>query len=111
MADNSNIAYVNDDAFNDTVLKSKIPVLVDFWATWCKPCAMIAPVLEELAPQYKDKVKFVKMDIEKNKATPAKYHVMSIPTLLIFKNGEPVVNIVGFRPKAELQKNLDSVSG
>lgn len=102
---------ITDSNFNETVLKSDIPVLVDFWATWCRPCAMIAPVLDDLAKEYGGRIKFTKLDVDQNQKTAAQYHVMSIPTILIFKKGEPVTNIVGLRPKAELKKNLDAVLG
>ena len=102
---------VNDSNFEQMVLKSKKPVLVDFWATWCKPCLAVAPMLEELANEYSDKVNFVKLDIDHSPKTPAKYSIMSIPTLLIFKNGAPVSHIVGLRPKGELKRNLDAALG
>ena len=100
---------IDDSSFYQTVIKSDIPVLVDFWATWCRPCAMIAPILDELAKEYSDKVKFTRLDVDQNTTTAAKYHIMSIPTLIIFKNGEPAAHVVGFRPKAELKKSLDAV--
>ncbi len=102
---------VDDSNFDQTVLKSKQPVLVDFWATWCKPCQMVAPVLDELAKEYTGKVNFVKMDVDQNPKTPAKFNVMSIPTILIFKNGKPVSHTVGFRPKEELKRNLEAALG
>lgn len=99
---------VTDSDFDQSVLKADKPVVVDFWATWCKPCLMVAPILDELAEEYSDRVKFVKLDVDQNPGTASKYGVMSIPTLLIFKNGEPINHLVGFRPKQELQRNLDS---
>jgi thioredoxin 1 len=102
---------VNDSNFDQTVLQAEIPVLVDFWATWCAPCRMVAPVVEELATEYEGKVNFAKLDVDQNPKTASKYSVMSIPTLIVFKNGEPVSHVVGFRPKAELKQNLDSVLG
>ena len=102
---------VDDSTFEQIVLKANKPVLVDFWATWCKPCLAVAPILEELANEYTDKVNFVKMDIDHSPKTPAKYSIMSIPTLLIFKNGAPVSHLVGLRPKGELKKNLDAALG
>ncbi|MBM2825009.1 MAG: thioredoxin [Dehalococcoidales bacterium] len=102
---------VNDTDFEPVVLKSKQPVLVDFWATWCKPCLMVAPIVEELATEYSGKVSFVKVDVDQNPKTAAKYNVMSIPTLLVFKNGQPVSHIVGFRPKAELKRTLEAALG
>ncbi len=102
---------VNDTEFEPVVLKSKQPVLVDFWATWCRPCLMVAPIVEELATEYSGKVSFVKLDVDQNPKTAAKYNVMSIPTLLVFKNGQPVSHIVGFRPKEELKRTLEAALG
>ncbi len=99
---------IDDSQFEKVVLKSDKPVLMDFWAPWCRPCLMVAPVVEDLAEQYGDRINFVKMDVDQNPKTASKYGVMSIPTLIIFKNGEPVTNIVGFRPKDELKKSLDA---
>ncbi|MFC1916734.1 thioredoxin [Chloroflexota bacterium] len=99
---------VADSNFDQIVLQSKMPVLVDFWAAWCGPCRMVAPIVEELAEEYEGRISFAKLDVDQNPKTAASYSVMSIPTLLIFKNGEPVSNIVGFRPKAELKRSLDA---
>jgi thioredoxin 1 len=99
---------VNDSNFSQIVLQAKTPVLVDFWAAWCAPCRMVAPVVEELAKEYEGKVSFVKLDVDQNPRTASQYGIMSIPTLLIFKNGAPVSNIVGFRPKADLKRSLDT---
>jgi thioredoxin 1 len=102
---------VDDSNFEQVVLHAKKPVLVDFWATWCKPCLMVAPILDELAEEYNDKINFVKLDVDHNPKTAANYGIMSIPSLLIFKNGQPVSNVVGARPKAELKRNLENVLG
>jgi len=99
---------VTDDTFESTVLKAKLPVLVDFWAPWCSPCRMVAPLVEELSTEYEGKVVFVKFDVDENPKMASKYGIMSIPTLLIFKGGNPVSHIVGFRPKSELRKSLDA---
>ena len=99
---------VNDSNFGQMVLQAKTPVLVDFWAAWCAPCRMVAPVVEELAKEYEGKVSFTKLDVDQNPRTASQYGIMSIPTLLIFKNGAPVSNIVGFRPKADLKRSLDA---
>jgi thioredoxin 1 len=99
---------VNDSNFEQIVLQAKTPVLVDFWAAWCGPCRMVAPIVEELAGEYADKVTVAKLDVDQNPKTASQYGVMSIPTLLIFKDGAPVSNIVGFRPKADLKRNLDA---
>jgi thioredoxin 1 len=100
---------VNDSNFDQMVLQAKTPVLVDFWAAWCGPCRMVAPLVEELAGEYEGKVTMVKLNVDENPQIASQYGIMSIPTLLIFKNGAPVSNIVGFRPKAELQRSLDAV--
>ena len=99
---------VTDGTWDSNVLKSDKPVLVDFWAPWCGPCRMVAPIVEELADEYAGKVQFAKLNTDDNPATAAKYGIRSIPTLLVFKNGEPVGQIVGFRPKSDLQKRLDA---
>ena len=99
---------VDDSNFDQMVLKSKKPVLVDLWATRCKPCQMIAPILDELAEEYNGRINFVKIDVDQSPKTATKYGIMSIPALIIFKKGEPVSNIVGFRPKEELKKSLDA---
>ncbi|MBI2288704.1 MAG: thioredoxin, partial [Chloroflexi bacterium] len=91
------------------VLKADKPVLVDLWATWCKPCLMVAPIIDELAEEFSGRISFVKVDVDQNPKTASRYGIMSIPTLLIFKNGEPVSHIVGVRPKAELKRNLNAV--
>lgn len=100
---------VNDSNFDQTVLQSKTPVLVDFWAVWCGPCHMVAPVVEELAGEYEGKVTFAKLNVDENPKTASQYGIMSIPTLLIFKDGAPISNIIGFRPKPELKKSIDAV--
>ena len=96
-------------SFNDVVLQSDTPVLVDFWATWCKPCLMVAPILDELAEEYDGQVMFTKVDLDQNQKIAANYGIMSIPALIIFKDGEPVANVIGARPKAELKKLVESV--
>jgi len=99
---------VSDNTFDQEVLKSSRPVLVDFWAPWCGPCRMVAPVVEELAREYDGKVEFVKLNTDDNPNTAVKYGIRSIPTLLVFKGGEPVGQIVGFRPKSDLKQRLDA---
>jgi thioredoxin 1 len=100
---------LDDATFEQQVLKSKTPVLVDFWAPWCRPCLMAAPVREELAKEYTGKLTFAKIDVDQNAKTAAKYSIMSIPNLIIFKDGKPVSQIVGYKPKAELKQALDAV--
>jgi len=102
---------VDDGNFDQTVLQSKTPVLVDFWAPWCRPCIMTAPVLEELAEEYTGKIIIAKLDVDQNPKTAAQYKIMAIPNLIIFKNGQPASQIVGYKPKAELKRDLDAALG
>lgn len=102
------IVHITDDGFESDVLKSDKPVLVDYWATWCGPCKMIAPILEEIAGEYSDKIKVCKMDIDANQQTPAKYGIRGIPTLMLFKNGEVEATKVGALSKSQLAAFLDS---
>ena len=98
------VGKTSDASFEADVLKSAEPVVVDFWAEWCGPCRMIAPALEEISGQVGDKVKIVKLNVDENPNTAAKYGIMSIPTLLLFKNGEIASRQVGAAPKAKLQQ-------
>ena len=102
---------IDDSNFDQMVLQSQKPVVVDLWAAWCRPCQMVAPILDELAEEYEGRINFVKVDVDQNPKTATKYGIMSIPTLLIFKNGEPITHIIGFRPKAELKRSLDAALG
>ena len=102
-----NIIHVSDDSFEQEVLQSDKPVLIDYWAEWCGPCKMIAPVLAELADEYADKVQIAKLNIDDNPATPPKYGIRGIPTLMLFKNGEGEATKVGAVSKAQLASFLD----
>lgn len=101
------IVEVTDANFDQDVLKSDKPVLVDFWATWCGPCRAIAPIVEELATEFQGKVKVGKMDVDSNQATPMRYKVTGIPTLLVFKGGQVVEQLVGYRPKDAIAQVLN----
>ncbi len=99
---------VDDANFDQIVSHAKMPVLVDFSAPRCRPCAMIAPLLEELAEEYSNRLIIAKLNVDQNAKTTAKYGIMNIPNLIIFKNGKPVSQIVGFKPKRELERELDA---
>jgi len=101
------ITYVTDANFEQEVLKSQAPVLVDFWAEWCGPCKMIAPVLEEIAGEYGGKLKIAKLNIDENPATPPKYGIRGIPTLMLFKNGNVEATKVGAVSKSQLSAFID----
>jgi len=100
---------LSDKDFAQEVLRSDQVALVDFWATWCGPCQMIAPALEKLDKEYNGKIKICKMNIDENRAVAAKYQVLSIPTLLFFKQGKVAVQLVGARPESEIKKVVDSL--
>ncbi|MEJ2211420.1 MAG: thioredoxin [Anaerolineae bacterium] len=97
---------VTDQTFEQVVLQAQMPTVVDFWAVWCGPCKMIAPALEQIADEYADQLQVAKLDVDHNNESAMKYGVMSIPTLILFKGGEPVERIVGFMPKEKLLAKL-----
>lgn len=102
----SDLLYVTDETFDTEIVKSEIPAMVDFWADWCGPCKMVAPAVEELASQYKGKIKIAKMDVDKNRATPAKFGIRNIPTLIFFKGGQVAHTIIGAQPKSYIEQEL-----
>lgn len=103
-----NIVYIADDSFDTEVIQSDLPVLVDFWADWCTPCKQIAPILEEISSEYAGKVKIAKLNIDENTATPPKYKIRGIPTLMLFKDGNLEAQKVGAVTKSQLSAFLDS---
>jgi thioredoxin 1 len=100
------IFEVTDSSFDEEILKSSVPVMVDFWAAWCGPCRALAPIVDELATAYSGKLRVAKMDVDKNAATPNRYNVRGIPTLLIFKDGKLQEQIVGYVPKDTIEKAI-----
>ena len=102
------ISSTSDASFTTDVIEAKLPVLVDFWAPWCGPCKMLAPLLEELSTEYERKLAIVKLDTDANKQTPTKFTVRGIPTLIIFKDGQAVATHSGVMPKSELKAFIDS---
>jgi len=102
------IIHISDQTFEETILKSDKPVLVDFWAEWCGPCKMIAPILDEIAEEYADRIRIAKLNIDENPATPPKYGIRGIPTLMLFKDGNVEATKVGAVSKSQLTAFIDS---
>lgn len=102
------VITLNDSNFDQEVLKSDIPVLVDFWAAWCGPCRMVAPIIEELSSEYSGRVKFAKLDVDANPQKAGQYNIRSIPNMIVFKNGRPVDAIIGAMPKAAIAQRLEA---
>ena len=99
---------VTDETFGEMVLEANLPTIVDFWAVWCVPCKMIAPILEEIAEEHDGKLQVFKLDVDENPETAMRYGVMGIPTLILFKNGQAVEQIQGMRPKAQILSKIES---
>ncbi len=104
------IVHVTDADFGEKVLKNPLPVVVDFWAEWCGPCRMVAPVLDELSGEIGDKAVIAKMNVDENRETPSQYKIHAIPTLIFFKNGKETARIVGIEPKNSIKAKLDAMA-
>ena len=102
------IVHISDDSFEQEVLQSELPVLVDYWAEWCGPCKMIAPILDDVANEYQGKLKVTKLNIDDNSATPPQYGIRGIPTLMLFKNGSPAATKVGALSKGQLAEFIEA---
>jgi thioredoxin 1 len=102
----ADVLEVNDETFDTEIVNADIPAMVDFWATWCGPCKMVAPVVEELAKDYQGKIKVAKMDVDQNRQTPARFGIRNIPTLIFFKGGEVAQTIIGAQPKSAIENEL-----
>jgi thioredoxin 1 len=107
MAQNENVVHISDESFEEEVSQSEVPVLIDYWAPWCGPCKMIAPVLDEIATEYSGRLKVVKLNIDDNPQTPPKYGIRGIPTLMIFKNGQVEATKVGAVSKVQLRAFIE----
>ena len=106
MKNMSEIAEVTDQSFEEKIINSKIPAMVDFWAEWCGPCKTVGPTVEELSKEYKGKINIVKMNVDENRQTTTRFGIRNIPTLMLFKGGEVVQTIIGAQPKSNIEKEL-----
>ena len=102
----ADVLQVTDESFDEEIIKSDIPAMVDFWAEWCGPCKVVAPAVEELAREYKGKIRIAKMNVDENRQTPARFGIRSIPTIILFKGGEVTQTIIGAHPKNHIDKEL-----
>ena len=102
----SDLLEVTDKTFDEEIVNSDIPAMVDFWAAWCGPCKMVAPVVEELAKEYQGKIKVAKMDVDQNKQTPTRFGIRNIPTLIFFKGGQVAQTIIGAQPKGSIEDEM-----
>jgi len=103
----SQVKHLTDDTFDTLISTSEVPVLVDFWAEWCGPCRMMSPVLDEAAKEMGDKIVIAKLNVDENPATATKFSIMTIPTMILFKQAKPIGKIIGFVPKAQLKKKIE----
>jgi thioredoxin 1 len=102
----ADVLHVTDGTFDEEIINSDIPAMVDFWAEWCGPCKMVGPVVEELAQDYKGRIKIASMDVDQNRQTPGKFGIRNIPTLILFKGGEVAQTIIGAHPKSHIEEEL-----
>ena len=105
----SDLLAVSDETFDEEIMESELPAIVDFWAEWCGPCKMVSPIVEELASEYEGKIKVAQMDVDQNRQTPARFGIRNIPTLIFFKGGEVAQTIVGAQPKRNIEEELKKI--